>query len=588
VKQSPRSAAGLLAGLLIGVYFFLLTRDALGVWFSPDDSMNLYRSWVFPLSKLVRANFLFWETSVFYRPLPAVWYRSLYALVGFRPFAFHLTNLLILAANIFLTYAVARRLSDSREVGAVAALLGCYHSSFAALYFDTGYIYDVLCYFFYFAALLVYLRTRQSGRDLLGWPLAAIAALYICALNSKEMAATLPVVLVVYELLYHHGDLRSRLRSVGLGISVTGAITLAFVVGRMTGSESLAKQPGYELSFTLRQLLETSRHFLGNLGFSYNSAPTAALIAIWAAMLALALVSRSRTLRFAWLFLVLTPLPIAFSVPRGAPQYYIPLFGWALYAAALLRRIAERRPQLVFGATIAGLFAFYYSKGWDVDSVRREAPVVRELSTQLRKAHPQIPRGSKLLFVNDPYDPAWENMTFLVQLIYRDDSLIVERLKNMPARPSDDAMAKYQHVFDYSGGRLLELTRPWQPKAAPMIVLSSEGVDVYHEGWQRVDAAHAARPGEMLISRAIGLGETNPAVPPDKPFPAEPFAEVKAKIEVKVNGELAEPGPLFAWPNEIGLYRVDFRVPKNTARGIARVEVSADGVTGPAADIPVK
>src|SRR5579871_1363705 len=142
----------LLAGLLIGVYFFLLTRAALDGWFTPDDTTNLYRAWSFPPGWLVRANLLFWETSPFYRPIPAVWYRSLYSLAGLRPLPFHVTNLIILGGNIFLTYAVARRLSESREVGALTALLGCYHPGFANLYFDTGFIFDVFCYFFYFAA----------------------------------------------------------------------------------------------------------------------------------------------------------------------------------------------------------------------------------------------------------------------------------------------------------------------------------------------------------------------------------------------------------------------------------------------------
>src|SRR5205085_568762 len=144
----------------------------------------------------------------------------------------HAIHLFILLANIFLTYAVARRLSDSREVGALAALLGCYHSSFAPLYFDTGYIYDVLCYFFYFAALLIYLRTRQSGREFWGWPLAATAVLYICALNSKEMAVTLPLVIVIYELLY-----RKAPRRAARGVLLMAAITLVFIVGRTTGAD---------------------------------------------------------------------------------------------------------------------------------------------------------------------------------------------------------------------------------------------------------------------------------------------------------------------------------------------------------------
>src|SRR5438105_53582 len=126
----------LLAGLFTGIYFLILTRGAFGAYFTPDDTMNLYRSWFFPLSALVKANLLFWQTSDFYRPLPSAWYRIVYFLAGFHPLAFHVSNLIFLGANIFLTYAVARRLSDSREIGLLASLLASYHTNFAFLYFD--------------------------------------------------------------------------------------------------------------------------------------------------------------------------------------------------------------------------------------------------------------------------------------------------------------------------------------------------------------------------------------------------------------------------------------------------------------------
>jgi hypothetical protein len=72
-----------------------------------------------------------------------------------------------------------------------------------ALYFDTAYIYDALCYFFFFSAFLLYVRVRQQDRLIKFGEISACCVLYICALNSKETAATLPGFLLVYELLYH-------------------------------------------------------------------------------------------------------------------------------------------------------------------------------------------------------------------------------------------------------------------------------------------------------------------------------------------------------------------------------------------------
>src|SRR5579871_1942045 len=157
MTRRERSLA-LLGATFIAAYFFSLTHDALHAFFALDDSGNLYRAWYYPLPELFRANLLFFLTSPFNRPMGSAWYRAIFSLAGYNPLPFHIANLAVLTANLWLTYAVSRRLSGSREVGALAALLIAYHPRFAYLYFDTAYIYDVLCYFFYFAALVLYMR----------------------------------------------------------------------------------------------------------------------------------------------------------------------------------------------------------------------------------------------------------------------------------------------------------------------------------------------------------------------------------------------------------------------------------------------
>jgi hypothetical protein len=193
----------LFAALALGVYFFRLTRGALHVALSPDDITNIYRAYSYSVSLLLRANLLFFENSPFYRPFASAWYRVIFQFAGINPLPYHAINLAFLAANAFLTYCVARRLSGSRETGWLTALLACYHTRFNGLYFDTGFVFDVLCYFFYFAVFLIYLRIRQDDRYPGAGALAICCVLYICGLNSKEMALTLPLFLGLYEWLYH-------------------------------------------------------------------------------------------------------------------------------------------------------------------------------------------------------------------------------------------------------------------------------------------------------------------------------------------------------------------------------------------------
>jgi len=74
-------------------------------------------------------------------------------------------------------------------------------------------------------------------------------------------------------------------------------------------------------------------------------------------------------------------------------------------------------------------------------------------------------RRSKL-FLYHPIKPDRYDLTFLVGLLYRDDSLVVDRVKNAANSSSDTQFAAYDHVFDYRGDRFVERKRPWPPELA--------------------------------------------------------------------------------------------------------------------------
>jgi hypothetical protein len=470
--------------LLLAVYFFRLTRASLHIYFTPDDLMNLYRSWIFPAGRLLKANLLFFLSSDFGRPMGSLWYRVIVDFAGFHPFWFHASNLAILAVNIWLTYAVARRLAGSREIAALTALAMAYQQRLAWLYFDTGFVYDVLCYFFLFAALALYLRARARAAKLQPWQWTTLFALCICALNSKEMAVMLPAFLGTYELLYHPprawqpATLQRWLLREGRPTLLTGAVAVLFVVGRSIGPLSLTHNAAYRPSFTWAQFMLTSRHFAGDI-LGMPDWPAWAVLLLWTMLAAIAWAAGSRVLAFAWLFVMLSPLPIAFIYPRGAAQYYVCVFGWMLYAAVLLANLtafltrsvplpewwlSRARGAALFVVLMAILYLAYKPLGYaGLTSASLEAPENRNTVAQLHAAAPTIRPGSRLLFLNDPIRPDWFNLIFIVQLSYADPSLRVFRVKEMKQRPSDQEIASYDYVFDYHNGRFFELKTPSTP-----------------------------------------------------------------------------------------------------------------------------
>ena len=174
------------ATLLIAGVFLGFSGDGLRAYFTPDDMMNLYGAWFRPLAESDR-------------PVGALFYRALFAAFGFNPLPYRIACFAILSANLALLYVLCLKLSHSREVAALACLLGAYHAHLADLYYSTGTVFDLLCFLFYFGALALYIQVRERA---IRW-LILVLALYLCALGAKEMAVTLPLFLVLYDLIYY-------------------------------------------------------------------------------------------------------------------------------------------------------------------------------------------------------------------------------------------------------------------------------------------------------------------------------------------------------------------------------------------------
>lgn len=127
------------------------------------------------------------------------------------------------------------------------------------------------------------------------------------------------------------------------------------------------------------------------------------------------------------------------------------------------------------------------------------------------------------------------------------------------------------------------------PMSAPQIVTTASGPAVTHASdFSPVTSSKPATAGEVLSLFATGLGPTVPAVDPGQPFPSSPAATVNSPIEVKVNGNSAEVLGAVGYPGSLDGYQVNFRVPQDTAKGVATIQVSAAWIAGTAVRIAVQ
>ena len=127
------------------------------------------------------------------------------------------------------------------------------------------------------------------------------------------------------------------------------------------------------------------------------------------------------------------------------------------------------------------------------------------------------------------------------------------------------------------------------PMSVPQILTTANGPAVTHSSdFSLVTASKPAALGEILSLFATGLGPTVPGVDPGQPRPSSPLVSVNSPVEVTVNGKAAEVLAAVGLPGAVDGYQVNFRVPPDTAKGVATIQVSAACVSGAPVSITVQ
>jgi hypothetical protein len=98
----------------------------------------------------------------------------------------------------------------------------------------------------------------------------------------------------------------------------------------------------------------------------------------------------------------------------------------------------------------------------------------------------------------------------------------------------------------------------------------------------------SASAGEVLSVTVTGLGPTRLGVNPGQPFPAREPAAVNSPVEVKVNGNPAEVLAANGLPGTVDHYEVKLRLPPETGKGSATIQISAAWVASPPVRIRIQ
>lgn len=484
--------ARLAAAVAIGVYFWCNASPGLQAGFSQDDLMNMYRGMEAGYGSLLWECLAFWTHSLTFRPLGTLVYKVSLDLAGLNLFPLSVVRYAVFGVNLWLLYALARRLAGSREPAALAVLVFSYHQAFSPLYFNTGTLYDLFVFPLYYSALLLYVRIRQSGRFPRCAEVAAIAGIYVLALDMKELGITLPAAIMGYELLYHRpqpltaGALARWARRAWPAPAVTGAAAVAFYFGRVAGKDGIATVGDYQPVYTAAEYVAKVGHYLAEIvyrGKPFDAGPALAIVAVLAAA---ATLMRSRLAAFGLFVFLAGVLPVAFITPRGLNAVYVPLAGLAMYAGGALVAVRDA----LLADTGAGEGKTVLRQGRQLDRVvwfvivlifmvivhpglssqheawkQAEYGPIGSFMQQAAALHPQMKKDARVLVVKDPFGEFQWAPLFALRLVYRNPMLKVDRLESMDPKPTAEEAATYDYRLAFEDGKLRDVA----PEAPPLV-----------------------------------------------------------------------------------------------------------------------
>lgn len=455
--------------LIIFANYLYFAAPAVHSHFAPDEMMNMGWAWEAGLPRILRGLIEFW--SGFYRPMGALYYWLFYHFCGLNPTPIRVFDLILTGFNLVLVYGTARLLGLPRFVAWLTTFFFSYQARiYISLIYNGAYAYDRIFFTFYFAALIVYLRARRRD-EVPGWGrVAGIGALYIGALDAKEMAVSLPLVILCYELLWNWRDIRIKglarwIRTAGRTALILAAMTVVYVAGKTQTKNVTSINPIYQphdisLSHLMHSQSQYMKEFLFHDEYEKMTPPAAAIFGV---LFAAAILLRDRTIGFCGLFTLLTPLPIAF-IHRGGGCLYVVWAGWALLLAYLLYRVAlaaSERLRLngsrrVLPFAVAGTIAVASFVHWNrhvQHYLQRPAlangDVTWKALNELDRVRPRIPSHSTVAYLRTPFQEWY--MLFATELWLNDPTVRIVLDEHTPLSEAELAKADVILTFDGMG-----------------------------------------------------------------------------------------------------------------------------------------
>lgn len=158
--------------------------------------------------------------NVYYRPLMELVYRIEYQLFGLKAFAYHLFNILIHSLNAFLLYLLLLKIFPARHnLNFLTALIFLVHPLQTEAVACISGISNLCLALMMFSGFLLYIKSRDQNTS--GAYAGSLVLLFLGGFI-KEQMIVLPVLVLLYELIFFRRKDRRYARVLGLFLVLAG------------------------------------------------------------------------------------------------------------------------------------------------------------------------------------------------------------------------------------------------------------------------------------------------------------------------------------------------------------------------------
>ncbi|HHT9136940.1 MAG TPA: tetratricopeptide repeat protein [Candidatus Wunengus sp. YC60] len=305
-----------------------------------------------------------------YRPIVTITYFIDYAVWHSNPFGFHLTNIILHTLNAVLFYLLLNAVLQSKKIVLFSTLFFVTHLALLETVNAVGYREDLLSATFLLVSLIYFIKSdnilyKKSDKRRFTLYYAISLTAYLCALFSKEMAITFPVLLVLFVIFSDQKIwpcIVKRFKGIYTGYMAISLfyLIIRFIVFRNHELKVTYQPGGFCVNtFTMIKILASYikiSFFPFNLNADYvvplvktpfEASFILSITFLISIFIIFAILIKSRNAFacwMAWFFIMI--LPVMNILPIGnimAERYlYIPVMGFCVVKGILIYRITDR------------------------------------------------------------------------------------------------------------------------------------------------------------------------------------------------------------------------------------------------------